>query len=456
MQRSLWSITWPIFIDTALRTLFAFLSYWMVSRVSDHAAAILAITNSCILIGFTLAENLAQTSAILVAQHLGTRSMKGISSTYAASIFISFVFGLVASAVFLCFSEQFFSLFSQETEVLVQGSRYLRIMGSGFVVYSVSYSIIYILNSNAYTKYTLINSLLINGVGLALGLLIVRGNHESSAVVLDLLAKSNLFVRLLGFVFLSIVSFVVLDNFKRAEVIWIDVKESLSKMAHLGTSNAFEVLSFQLFHVVLLRIISVTGIHSVAARSYVMSITGIFEIPSLAIARGNQILLGHAIGAAEFDRARAQLRQALVSSTALSLVGLGLGLAFQVELLGVFSEMPQTVAVGLQIFEVALAISFFKGIGTNVTAALKAAGDVKFCVRLTTLSMWCLAIPGVFLAVEYFHLDLRTAWLILAADELFRLFVILRRWRDGGWQRINLVSRLEHSQGEIAESPSRA
>lgn len=452
MRRTLWSVTWPIFIDISLRALFAFMSYWVVSRVSDEAATVLAITNSFILIGFLLVESLAQTSSILIAQNLGVEGAPDISSTYVSAFVLSGTLGLLMSSAFVGASPHLVALFGVDARVAALSGDYLRIVGGGFVVYSLSYSLIYMLSSNGHTVYTLINSLLVNGLGLASGLFIVSRRHGSDASALDILAKSNLIVRLVGFTFLCAASFGVLRNFDRTKVAWPRVRDSLSKILRLGATNAAEVLSSQLYQVVLLRIVATTGAAAVAARSYVVAITGIFEVPALAIARGNPIVLGQAIGAAEIPRARAHLRQAILVTILISAPVIGLGLLRREALLGMFTHESETLAFGRQLITLALLTSFFKGINANLTAALKAAGDVRFCVRLALSCTWCLAMPGVFLAIARWHLGLRAAWLILGVDELTRLLFLVRRWRAGGWRQFKLTPGIDRPAGEGARS----
>jgi Na+-driven multidrug efflux pump len=71
--RSLFSLTWPIFIETLLYMVMGNADTLMLSQYSDHAVAAVGVANQIIALTIVLFNFVALATAVLVAQYLGAR-----------------------------------------------------------------------------------------------------------------------------------------------------------------------------------------------------------------------------------------------------------------------------------------------------------------------------------------------------------------------------------------------
>jgi putative MATE family efflux protein len=435
-----WPITVPIFFDNFMRMLVVVLSYWVVSRISDAMAAVIGVTNAFLLIGFGLAECLAQSSGIIIAQLLGAKKEETLSQAYVSAIGVNLVFGIAMSCLFVFFSTPLLSAFSFPDSLLSDASRYLCIVASGFFVYSLNYSLMSILNANGLTRVTMWNSFISNGLTLFLGYMIVLNPFGLNYNKLTFLALSHLIVRLLSFGYLSwmtkcgVQHFVFYRRFSKGML-----QKQVQVFLRIGIPNSFEPLSYHFFQLVLLKIVAIISLNALSTRSYIISLAALMETGAFAVAKGSQIVMGHLIGAGKMQQAKEQLNKSLFWALGITLLITWIGLLFRSDIMCFFSKNHSIVAVGSQLLFLVAAIALMRAISYSLSSGLKASGDVKYCVGVVTLTMWLITIPGSFFLIKFFGMDLRGIWIMFGFEEMVRILMFYRRWRSEKWQHYSVV-----------------
>jgi len=99
---SLFSLTWPIFIETMLYMVMGNADTLMLSQYSDHAVAAVGVANQIIALTIVLFNFVALATAVLVAQYLGAKREQEAIEVSLVSIAANLLFGLLLSAWFGC------------------------------------------------------------------------------------------------------------------------------------------------------------------------------------------------------------------------------------------------------------------------------------------------------------------------------------------------------------------
>jgi|GEM_PF-2268828 len=434
------SLIYPIFVENFLRMLVLVCSYGLVSRISDDMAAILGITNLYLLVGFSLVECLAQGGCIILTQYLGAKKEEEVGQIYVTTIWLNVLFGLILSIVFAAYSSLLLATFGFAGILLDQGADYLTLVGSGFGVYALNYALLYILNANGLTKYSMAYSLLVNGMSLGLYSLIATLPDSFLMNRLTLIGVTNLFVRFCGMLFLIFMTKAFVRNFYLYKKIPSRiVKEHIFNFLRISLPNAFEPLSYQLFQFVLVKIISTINMESLSLRSYIISLTTLFETASWSISRGNQIYLGYLIGAKRIQWLNPQLKKGIIASVFISILILFFGLPFRHQLIGFFSHNQLIVDIGSPLVILVAILTLIRAFSFNLHAGLKAAGDIKFGLALVMISMWGVTIPSAYIVTHFFHVELQGIWVILIIEELIRVFFLSQRWKSQNWKKFSVV-----------------
>lgn len=430
------SVAWPIFVDNFLRILAMLASYGVVSRISDDIAAVVGVTNLYLLIGFSFVECLAQGGSIIFTQYLGARKSSEVADAYTITIWANSCFGLLLSLFFFCFCDTLLSMYQFSDYLLGEGAYYLRLIGSGFTIYSVNYVFLYILNANGLTKHSMIYSLLVNFSSMILYYFIATLPDSFSFDCLTLIGSAHLLVRLVGLIFLLTILKKRVHNFALYRPIAKKTLCSyLRKLFRVGIPNTVEPLIRQIFQFTMLQMISFIGIEAISVRSYITPLAALFEVGSTSVARSNQILLGYLIGAKQpIEKIHLQLKKGVIVSFYITLAIVIFALHYRYSLMHFFSEDEYIIETGSQLLFFVAILTIVRALSLNVYAGLKAAGDLGFGVLLTLISMWSIVLPGSYAATYIFDLGLKGIWSVFIFDELFRSYFLGLRWKNEKWK----------------------
>ncbi len=440
LKKGLLSITWPILIENFLRMTSIFISYWIFSLISDETAAVMSVINLCLLSGFILVESLAQGNSILINQYLGNWKKNIQKPSYSAMLWLSLLLGTLVSLIFFNFSDVIINKLVGSGKIFIEGETYLKIVGSFFFVYSLGYTLTYIIYSHGYTRYGMLNSLLVNTTTIAVSYFIAVQTNWLLINKITLLAITNVSIRALGVLILWILANLYVKNFIGLKKIpWYEIKKQFSHFMKLGIPSLSEPLIYYLSQLIFVKIISDTATNALAIRAYIIAITGFFETIAWSIAKGNQIIIGQVLGSKKITVANFALIEGVMWSCFFSLILIGTILPFRYAIMRFFSNDVEIVNMGAQLLLLVALLTLLRAINFNFSAALKSAGDVKFCVILIAVCMWGITLPSCYLLVNYFNIGLIGMWIIFCIEEIARFFFFHKRWKSSKWQK-NLIN----------------
>jgi Na+-driven multidrug efflux pump len=108
---------------------------------------------------------------------------------------------------------------------------------------------------------------------------------------------------------------------------------------------------------------------------------------------------------------------------------------FSEELTSLFIEDPEVLYWGSLCVKVAaleqptIALNYVMG------GALRGAGDTKWPMYVTTIGIWLVRLPLIYLFITIWKHPITTAWWITAADYLVRSGILWWRFETGQWNK---------------------
>jgi Na+-driven multidrug efflux pump len=185
--------------------------------------------------------------------------------------------------------------------------------------------------------------------------------------------------------------------------------------------------------VVITGFVAVIGDGALAARVYILNISMICFLFTVAIAQGTQLLIARYIGAQQYDRALKRgmktLKIAMIVSTVVSLA-----VALTGEpVLAVFTNDPEIIAIGLPVLWAIVFIEPGRAMNIVLMGSLKSVGDVRFPVIIGIICMWGVAVVFSYFFGVILGLGLLGIWLAQGLDEWVRGFFALKRWISKTW-----------------------
>lgn len=434
-EQSLFSITWPLLIEISLHMSVGIIATLILSGYSDHAVAGVGVANQIMNI-FILVFNVTAIGAtILIGQNLGANKIKAARS-YARSAFgLNFWVGIVMTVLVVLFGGTFLHFYGLSGEVYSYAHTYLTLTGLSLCIQAVALALSAVLRSYGHTRETMFVTVIMNVISIVGFMIAINGwfgipvTGVAGVSVSIIAARIFLLIALLYFVYKRLAI-----RFNLQDIIKID-KLNTKNLMGIGIPSAGEQLSYQLSQVVITSFVALIGDAALAARVYIINISMVCFLFTMAISQGTQILVARYVGAGLYEktlkRGLKTLRIAFLVSLVISFL-----IAFMGEsLIGIFTEDPAIIAIAVPVLWAIIFIEPGRAVNMVLMGALKSAGDVRFPVIIGMISMWGIAVVLSYIFGIHIGLGLLGVWLAQGIDEWVRGMFALRRWKSEPWLR---------------------
>lgn len=430
----LFDLSWPIFVETALFMLLGSMDVFILSRYDDLAASAVNTANQAISIMTIVFSVISGSSAVLISQYLGAEKKESASRIAALSITFNFLFGLLVSALFLFFGDAFLRLIGAEGEVLGFAQQYLSIVGGFIFLQAVLSAISVIIRNHGLTRITMYVTVGMNVVNGLLDMVFVLGLFGMPRLGVVGAALATGFSRIAGLIILAVYLF---RKVEKPSIFRLHrpfpTKDALD-MLKIGIPSALETFLYNLSQLVITSIVlrCLTD-GELVTKTYVQNISSFFYIFAVSIGQGSQIITGHFVGAHDYDEAYRRGFSAYRYALACSLGMCAAGVIFRTQLMDIFTDDPEVIALGANIIILNLLLEFGRTTNLVLIAGLRGAGDVYFPTGCAIFSNWAISVLGSYILAVVFGLGIYGLWIAIAADEVIRGILMILRWHSRKW-----------------------
>ncbi|HSW05085.1 MATE family efflux transporter [Aquabacterium sp.] len=433
LPQRLLPLAWPLFIEQSLHILTGVVDTFMVSFVSDGAAAALAVANQLV-IWFIIVFNFIGIGAmVVVTHHLGANDRPGADRVASTAIAVCTWLGLIASAVIALAAAPLLRLLQLPADLMPYAQPFLAVVGAGLVIEAVNLAIGSVLRAHARTREVMVVSVLqnvINVIGNAIALFGWFGLPQYGVVGV---AVSTVFSRAVACAVLWLLLAHRAGVHVRLRAFFNLQRETLGRVLHIGAPAAGENISWWTAFMVVTSFTARMGEQPLAAHTYWMSIAGFMILFSSSIGMATEILVGHQVGAGQFEQAYKLLLRSLRTAFGVAcVVALAIGAAAP-WIMSAFSRDPTVLALGTLLLRLSLVLESGRTFNLVVINALRASGDARFPFYMGLLSMWGVWVPLAWLFGLQLGWGLLGIWLACVCDEWFRGLLMYRRWRQRRW-----------------------
>nr|WP_216855550.1 MATE family efflux transporter [Paenibacillus alba] len=435
----MFAVTWPIFVDSVLRMMLGTADVFMLSRISDQVTGAVGLANEIIVFCILMFGFVGIGTSVAVAQNLGAGRKKEASRISALAITINLIFGIIVSVVLVVFGESLMRLMNLDPGQVDIAKKYLTLIGAFIWVEALSYAISSVLRSNGQTRDVMYVTLGVNIIHVVGNSLLIFGNLGFPELGVTGAAVSTIVSRLLGLIVLIVILYRRIPApIRLKDYITFDsriVKQILS----IGLPSAGEHLSWQSQYLMIVSFVNIIGQVALSTHVYVMNVTNYFMALGMAIGMGTEIIIGHMVGAGEFKAAYHRLLKSLRICFVVTFVVVGIAAIFRKNLLGLFTDNPDIIAMGSTILLLSIILEPGRTFNLVVINSLRAAGDAKFPVFMGVISMWGVAVPLAYWLGIHLGMGLFGIWIAFVVDEWLRGILMYLRWKSGAWKSKALV-----------------
>lgn len=439
-EMNLFHLAWPIFISNILGILLGFIDVYVLSKVSDLAAS--AISAACQITGICslVFGVVCGATGILVAQYLGKGDREKASEITALCIVTNVVMGIIISAVVLVFHNEFLHLLGAKEELFDMASSYIAILGWGIVLDAYQSSIGSVLYSHGETKISMYISASMGILNLVLDMIMVLGllgvpRMEVRGAAYATIITKVVCVLLISYVFFTRVESLAIFR-KVAQACMSDVRAIFK----LGIPSVFDSVNYNVTQLVITGIIFHSlGENDIIARTYLMNIAAFFQLFTNAIASATQIMVGHEIGAGDYEKADKDCMHGLKISVLTTVAICLVATLFSDHLFGIFTSNREVIRIGFYLMIANIFVEFGRAVNVIFVWSLRGAGDVSVPVLVAVCCMWVIAVGGSWLAVRVTAFGIVGIWIIAGIDECVRGVLMFGRWKSKKWVKKRLI-----------------
>lgn len=433
--KAMFALLIPIVIEQFLNSFMGMMDTMMVSNVGSEAISAVSLVDSINNLVIQVFAAMASGAAIICSQYLGSKrqdlsnkaAKQVVLTVLAISLSLTFL-GLVLRRPLLRL------IFGQiEEGVMAQAQIY-------FLITVLSYPFLALFNAGAAFFRAGGNSKFPMKVSVVSNLINITGN-AFLIFGLQLGVAGAAAATLVSRVFSAVVIFAFLRKARQPIVVrdYLAIRPDMPliwKILAIGIPSGIENGMFQFGKLAIQSTVSTMGTQAIAAQAMANIMESVNGIAGVGIGIGLMTMVGQAIGAGRKEEAKYYI----VKCTRLGLAGI---LVSCLCVLGICK--PVTWLAGMEpasakmCFEMVAAITvakpLFWAFSFIPAYGMRAAGDVRFSMITSTVTMWCLRVALCVFLVKEFHMGPMAVWYGMFTDWAVRSVVFFHRFRSGRWMK---------------------
>ena len=433
-DRSLLSLTWPIFIDLFFIFMINVTDAWFLSRISDTAAASIGAVMPILGIAFALYSTLHQGGSSVAAQRIGAGDYSKLASTYGALFAILLFGGLFLTVMMMSFAPTFAQWMGLQDDMSAMASIYLSTIGMGTWLLAIRFAAAAVLTSQGKTHWNMWSTFIMTIVNILFNYLLIDGKFGFPALGVQGVAYASVIAWVVSLCFTLII---IIKHLKINIALpnnWVLFKKDSSPILKIALPSVLDPMSWQLTQIMMTVMIVTMGELALATRIYTFNLLFTAILYGFAISAGVQIKVAHFIGAKRFDEAHVQLMLGLKIGLVGSMFFVFTLLGFSEYFFSIFTDNTDIWALGKLILWVAIMGEFGRSINLIVGSSLRASGDARYVSIAGFMLMWFFALPLAWLLGLHFAYGLVGIWIATSLDECIRGVIGFKRWQNGVWR----------------------
>ena len=438
-NRKLFTLFWPLIVEQLLIVAMGTVDMIMVSSVGEHAISGVSLVDHVNFLIITAFNALATGGAVVASQYIGRKDGKNARCSARQLVYISVFISFILMALTMVFCGPILRLlFGNIAEDVMRAAItyfFIRAISYPFLALYTSCAALFrsMGDSKNPMRVTIIanilniggNALFIYGfkwgvAGAALATVI--GRAISAVILLFLLKNDKKIIHLRG-------------------ILKVKTEPAMIKrILNIGIPSGLETSMFQIGKILVTRIFAAFGTAAIAANAVASTINSLAFMPGSGYGMGLLIIAGQCIGAGDYAGAKRFTKKVMLMAYATYLfININIFL-FMKPIISIYNLSPESIKYCVLFLQIHLVTStLFWCTSFVLPNSLKAAGDARYVMVVTAVSMWLIRVCSAYLMAFPLGLGPAAVSLAMGADFIFRGIFFTSRWASGKWMEKRVI-----------------
>ncbi|MEP0987299.1 MATE family efflux transporter [Ekhidna sp.] len=417
INRAIILLSIPMIAEMIGESLFAVVDMIFVSRISVNAIATVALTETPLMIIYSLAVGLSMAATAIVARRVGEKRLVRAADAGFQAILIAIVIGVIFGVLGFVFADDILGLMGGESDLIVEGVGYTKIMFAGNLSIILIFLINGIFRGAGNASIAMKSLLLANFLNIILDPIFIFGLGPIPAMGIEGAAVATTTGRTIG------VIYQLVHIFNGSSLIKLTIKnfviriKTVVEIIKIGSAGIGQFLVETLSWLFLVRIVAEFGTEYVAGYQLAFRVIVFTLLPSWGMANAAATLVGQNLGAKSPERAETSVwRTAKWNTIFLILVAIVFSI-FSNEILAIFDQSGIVLDTAINALRIICFGYVFFAYGMVIGQAFNGAGDTYTPLWINIVVFWAIQIPlsyvlsivydwgpnGVFFCIAFCH-----------------------------------------------------
>ena len=429
----------PLLIEQILTLTIGMADTIMVANVGESAVSGISLVDSLSNLFIQLFAAFATGGAVVASQYMGRRDRTSASMAAKQLILITALFSGIITAVGLIFNRGILSMIFGhiEEDVMRYALEYFIFILCSYPFLAITNSCNALCRSMGKSRITMIVSFVMNIINISGNAILIFIFHLGSMGA----GIASLASRVVGAVImLMVLSDRRLDiHIEKLFTIQV-IPPMIKRILRIGLPSGIENSMFHIGKILVQSLIASFGTASIAANAVVNNINGFANLPGAVIGMASITVIGQCIGAGRHDAARDYAKRLLLLVYLMFLFSCTffyLTTPFLSSLYNLSEEAMRLSIINNRFLLVCTLLIW--PISFTLPNFLRAAGDARYTMSVSMLSMWLFRVILSNVLGALLGLGLLGVNISMVIDWCFRSLCFSVRWKKGKWMTKRVI-----------------
>lgn len=433
IRKAVFLLAIPMILELSLESVFAVVDMFFVGKLGKNAIATVGLTESVIMIVYSVAIGLSTAATAVVARRIGEKNPDAAAHAGAQAMVLGISIAILISIIGVIYASEILQLMGAASDVVKEGAIFTRIMLGGSVVILLLFLINGIFRGAGNAAMAMKSLWIASLLNIILCPILIHFMGLKGAAIATVLGRS------------SGVAYQCWHLFKGSGLLKMKKKHFhfdgplIRSLTTIASPATFQFIIATGSWIVLAKLVAESG-GTTASAGYQIAIRNVvfFILPAWGLSNAAATLVGQNLGAKEIQRAeQSVLLAAKYNAIFMSFVTV-LFVFFATPIIRIFTQEAAVVAYGARALQIIGAGYIFYGIGMVMVQALNGAGDTKTPTVINFVCFWLFQIPLAYFLAKGLDLKSTGAFIAIPVAETLIALIAWYYFKKGKWKSVQV------------------